>query len=103
MNNSVMKISNVHCLVADWHPEKDETLFDDIDIEKLRKDTGAKYIDIYNRDLYPDSHEITQWIIDFRNDDGVVLCVKYPGDIEEDEIKRFVQPVIDYFKRMRMN
>lgn len=94
-----ISIYNVNCLVSNTPFGNNETLFDCIDIDLLVKNTDAKFIDVYCKDL---PHEpIKQWIIDFRNNEGVVLCVKYPSEIPDDEMIRFVNPVINYFKKLR--
>jgi hypothetical protein len=90
--------THIHCLVSNEPFSENETLFDCVDIELLKKNLDVKYIDIYCRE---DFQGYPQWIIDFRNNEGVALCVKYPASISDKEIIRFTSPVVKHFQELR--
>lgn len=62
-------------------------------------------VDIYLRDKLDCPFATGNWLCDIQFNDGTLYCIKLPLEMEEKEVYRFYQPLIEKiegFKRSKM-
>ena len=86
-------IEEVECSNRKEIPLENETIADDFEIEKMAP--FIKQVSVYLRDSFECPFGRGNWMIDMRFLDGRLFSIKLPKQMKEDDIKKFVQPLID--------
>ncbi len=85
-------------------PKPDETIEDDLEIDKLV--SNIKEMNVYFRDKESCPYKRGNWVIDIILITNQLMCLKYPKEMKRAEFLRFIKPLttaLDNYKKSKMN
>jgi hypothetical protein len=83
--------------VDGWHqdtiPEENETIEDSIYLDELM--TVLKSVSFYLRPARDCPFGRGNWVVDLTLKDDNIICIKYPIEMTDTELRRFLKPLLD--------
>lgn len=86
-------LKEVNCLNRRTIPSENETISDDVDIEKTIP--LVKEMTIYFRDKESCPMNRGNWIVDLHMADNQLCAIKLPKEMQEKDVLKYMQPMID--------
>ena len=92
---------HVDCLDRSKAPSPDETIDDDLHLNELCK-AGVYRYDVYLRDKESCPWGRGSWMIDLWRDEDIVMSVKLPIEMNQEEVDRYCAPLALIFEKQEL-